>query len=151
MIYETLDPGLPQPLAGTDDIVLNVDLRTSLTHAAGIAPLTSTEGINWFRPTYTPRTRFLIEHYQELGTGDPSHVPSYCGIREIDPAKGNDLLYVRFQFLNGDGTSTYREELYAEPDELTNLASTDATDLARLHTTAESLCDTGPPGYSWSP
>jgi hypothetical protein len=52
-------------------------------------------------------------------------------------------MYVRF----GDGT----EELYSEPDELTNLVDDAAYDQqqSRLRGAARSLCDPAPPGYSW--
>ena len=86
-----------QPLAaGKQDIVANVDLRTSLLHAVGLAPETSQEGINWFKPTYVPRDHLEIEHF------DPTDAATYCGIRTVD------AMYARFH--NADGT--YSEELF---------------------------------------
>lgn len=134
--------GTYNPVAGVNDIVLNVDLRTTLTHAVGIAPLTRTEGINWNGPDYVSRTVFPLEHFR--GTGD---IPTYCGARE------QDWMYVRFRLPSGE----YQEELYYEPGseaydwiETDNLADDPIyqADLNRLRTASQNLCDPAPPGYS---
>lgn len=137
LIYRALDPSLPQPVAATDDFVLNVDLRTTLTHAAGIEPISATDGIDWTSPTYAARSAFPLEHYS------PHVVPPYCGLRT------RDYLYVRFHDFDG----TYHEEVYREP------SPEDASDdivgtvepglLASLREQTRALCDPGPPGYSW--
>jgi hypothetical protein len=77
IVFKALDGSL-SPVASRDDLVLNVDLRESLTDAAGIAPLTSTEGKDWFTSGYSPRRVFPLEHY---GLEVPL---SYCGARESD-------------------------------------------------------------------
>ena len=75
--------GRSYPRARAGDLVLNVDLRPSLTHAAGIERLTEVEGKDWFRASYAARHAFPLEHW---GT----RIPPYCGVRE------SELMYVRF-------------------------------------------------------
>jgi len=134
MIYASLD-GRDMPNARHGDIVANLDLRTSLLHAAGLAPLTSQEGINWFRARYVPRRHLLIEHFAD---------PTYCGIRT------KRFMYARFHELDG----SYSEELYdeiADPLEMNNLASDPAHDTQRLDflAQAQAECAPPPPDYSW--
>jgi hypothetical protein len=133
MIFASLD-GSVAPNAGVDDIVANVDLRTTLLHAVGLAPLTSQEGINWMSRNYTPRDHLLIEHWEP-------RAPTYCGIRTAD------YMYARFHNPHG----SYTEELFAEDpvDEATNLARTETDLLDRLSAQARAECDPAPPGYTW--
>ena len=137
MIFSSLN-GSISPVAGVDDIVSNVDLRTTLLHAAGLVPLTSQEGINWMSPNYTPRDYLLIEHYQKDWNA------TYCGIRTVD------YMYARFH--NTD--DTYPEELFAENpvsgvDEATNLVSTATALRDTMFAQAQKECDPAPPGYTW--
>lgn len=134
MVFAALD-GSVAPTAGAGDIVANVDVRTSLLHAAGLAPLTMTEGLNWFRSDWTPRDALEIEH---LGP------PTYCGVRSLA------FLYARFREPDG----TYTVELYdehADPEESVNVAGDPAyaADRAELADRARAECDPPPPGYSW--
>jgi arylsulfatase A-like enzyme len=132
-IYMTSLDGSLIPKAKVNDIVLNVDLRTSLTHAVGITPITRTEGINLFSPFYIPRTAFPLEH---LGV----YPATYCGAREAN------FMYVRYQEKDG-----YKEELYNNPAELINLVGNPAyqADYIRLKSEAAKLCNPAPPGYRW--
>ena len=131
-ILRALDGGFV-PAAASDDIVLNIDLRETLTAAAGL-PSVDTDGKNLGASAYQARTVFPLEH---RASRDGGFIPSYCGARE------RAWMYVRF----GDGT----EELYREPDELTNLVDDAAHDAEqiRLRRAARNLCDPVPPGYSW--
>lgn len=135
IIYSSLNGVMPN--ATVDDIVANVDLRTTLLHAVGLAPLTSQEGLNWFAPDYVPRDHLLIEHYSDTA-------PTYCGIRTTD------YMYARFHEPNG----TYTQELYQEatdPTEVVNLANdpTYETVRAQMHDQAQAGCSPTPPGYGW--
>jgi len=133
MILKSLD-GSYVPPVGTNDLVLNVDLRPTLTRAAGIAPLTSTEGIDWGGGTYVPRTAFPLERYRQAGS-----VQSYCGVREAG------WMYTRY----GAGTELLFNET-ADPLEQTKLSpSAYPVDYARLRQEAQDLCKPPPPGYSW--
>jgi arylsulfatase A-like enzyme len=135
IVYASLD-GTAMPQVTASDIVTNVDLRTTLLHAAGLAPLTSQEGMNWFN--WPVRDHLLLEHYEYLDK------VTYCGIRT------NQYMYARFHNPNG----TYTEELFSENpvDEATDLASDPAyaTVLAAMEADAKSECDPAPPGYTWS-
>lgn len=138
IIYTSLD-GTNMPLAGVSDIVANVDLRTTLLHAAGFAPLTNQGGIDWTAPDYVPRDALLLEH---LAGGD---TPTYCGVRT------KAFMYVRFKENGG-----YTEEMFDEsgdhPAELINLLSdpTFDTQLTELRQKAKDLCVPTPPGsYAW--
>ena len=131
LILASLD-GTYDPEAQPNDIVLNVDLRSTLTRAAGLSPLTRTEGINWNGQRYAARNVFPLEHYSAAGK-----VPSYCGARELT------WMYVRYV----DGT----EELYNDEAETTNLAGVPRyqADHDRLRAEAMAGCDPPPPGYAW--
>ena len=137
MVFASLD-GEHMPIAGPSDLVSNVDVRTSLLHAAGLAPRSTQEGLDWFAPDYAPRTRLLIEHGGGPSQGDRLGI-TYCGVRTAD------YLYVRFKENAG-----YTQELFAEPDELTNLAPDDPA-LDGLAAWTRQACDPPPPGYSWTP
>lgn len=131
-------------VAQQGDIVANVDLRTTLLHAAGLAPLTSQEGINWFEPTYAARDHLLIEHYTRprRESSWESGNPTYCGIRE------KDWMYARFH----EATGSYTEELYhltTDPLELINVASSEDAKRQVLRDLAMAECDPAPPGYTW--
>ena len=52
----TLLNGDYTPAAGTEDLVLNVDVRPTLTRAAGVPMLTRSEGVNWNGARYRPAT-----------------------------------------------------------------------------------------------
>ena len=143
MTLTSLD-GTFSPAARGNDIVLNVDLRRTLTGAAGITPPFN-EGLDLGSDGYTPRTVFPLEHLQSKGH-DP---PTYCGAREIDPARGRDFMYVRYHVIRDDGTDRYREELYAEPNELRNVADSRPDDVARMRAAAQAMCSPPPPGYGW--
>ena len=134
MVLTSLD-GRLDPRARAGDLVLNVDLRPSLTHAAGIERLTEVEGKDWFRASYTARDAFPLEHW---GT----RIPPYCGVRE------SELMYVRFL----DGTEEMYDESGDHPAELTNLVGdpNHQADYSRLSSEAKSLCVPAPPGYGWS-
>jgi arylsulfatase A-like enzyme len=135
MVITSLD-GTYVPRAQADDIVLNVDLRATLTHAAGLSPSTSTEGLDWGGLDFVPRDVFPLEHY---GTG----VPSYCGARE------KNMMFVHYV--------TGQEELYsnANVDESASANVVDdplfGTDYVRLRAAAERLCSPVPPDFSWGP
>jgi len=134
--------------AGVNDIVLNVDLRKTLTRAAGVSPLTRSDGINLGSDTYASRTVFPLEHYQERESGQRSRIPTYCGAREAN------TMYVRYRVLEADGTfKKYLEELYvdANNDETTNVAADPlySLDLQRMRQAAVALCDPTPPHYHW--
>ncbi len=139
LIVRSLD-GTITPTADPNDLVLNIDLRTSLTHAAGIAPVTKTDGIDWFSPTYVARRAFPLEFYREPGA---DLVPTYCGVRTATH------MYVRYASPEGG----YSEEAYRvardHPPELENLALAPWFDVSRLRQRAEDLCDPAPPGYAW--
>jgi choline-sulfatase len=133
LVLRSLD-GTYIPSAAPADLVLNIDLRETLTSAAGVVPTTIDDGVAWGGPGYSARSIFALE--QRL-SGAGQVVPSYCGVREAD------WMYVRYQ----DGI----EELYREPDERTNLAGdpAHAAELARLKQAAQALCVPVPPGYTW--
>jgi arylsulfatase A-like enzyme len=118
--------------ASIGDVVSNVDLRTSLLHAAGLAPESPQAGVNWFDSGYVPRSALLLEHY------DPNGTVTYCGARSAHE------MWVRFQ--NNDGSHTTESYSYtgqgSPADEQTQ--STTDPSLAAL---AQSDC--GVPGYSW--
>jgi N-acetylglucosamine-6-sulfatase len=129
--------GSYRPRAGAGDVVLNVDLRTTLTHAAGLAPLTSTEGHDWGGTGYKPRWVFPLEH---VG----GSVPTYCGSRT------RDWMYVRYHLAGGG----YQRELYHETGpggETANLIGDPAyrARQQRMQKAAEGRCDPPPPGYHW--
>ena len=132
LILKALD-GRFVPAATSDDIVLNIDLRETLTAAAGL-PRANTDGKDLGASAYQARTVFPLEH---RASRDGGFIASYCGVRE------RAWMYVRF----GNGT----EELYSEPDELRNLVDDAAYDerQRRLKSAARSLCEPAPPGYSW--
>ncbi len=130
--------GAPSLAAQFDDLVLNVDLRQTLTAMAGIVPIIPTgspapEGLDWSSPDYSARLSFPLEHWGDVGF----YVPTYCGERE----KG--FMYVRWQ----DGS----EELYAAGDETTNVVGDEAyaADYQRLRRESHQDCSPPPPGYSW--
>jgi N-acetylglucosamine-6-sulfatase len=134
MIYASLN-GTRMPRAAANDIVANVDLRTSLLHAVGLAPLTSQQGRNWFDSGYVPRLRLGIEAYRRV---------TYCGIRT------KRFMYARFH----EPTGAYRVELYQEttdPTEVVNLAQDPAFAAVRrrMHDQARARCNPAPPGYRW--
>jgi len=134
IVYASLD-GTRMPVAGVNDIVANVDLRTSLLHAAGLAPLTSQEGVDWFSAGYVPRSYLEIEHGGE--------VPTYCGVRTADD------MYARFHEADGSYTDELFRETPGAVDEATNLWDP-STDLSQeLQGWAEAACDPTPPGFSW--
>jgi arylsulfatase A-like enzyme len=127
--------GAFSPTAAPTDIVLNVDLRPTLTRAAGVAMLTRAEGLDLESATYAPRSRFVLEH---------KGYHAFCGVRELD------WMYARYD----DG----RELLFhdaVDPGEETNLMPdvdtnpTAASAYARLYDDAVALCDPAPPGYEW--
>lgn len=146
IFFKSMD-GSIIPSAAPEDMVLNIDLRNSLEFAAGITPVTSSEGLNWFATDYSARSSFPLEHYSDGDGGDGGshghiHAPTYCGERE------RGWMYVRFKNPNG----TYVEELYDDESERVNLVSdpTFADDLDRLRQESEAQCNPAPPGYSWS-
>ena len=136
IIIGGLNHAVPPLVANGQDLVANVDLRTSLLHAAGLAPETSQEGINWFKPTYVPRDHLEIEHY------GPDAPATYCGIRTVH------TMYARFH--NADGT--YREELidYTGQGSVSD-EQTIGTDDGTMRALAEAECDPPPPGSTWGP
>ncbi len=132
MAFASLD-GSYTPRARLDDLVLNVDLRTTLTHAAGLHPLTSTEGIDLGRIRRSPRWVFPLEHLKGV-----EKVPSYCGVRTVH------WMYVRY--------ALGKEELYAEPGrEILNRVGRVGywPTYNRMKTLARRLCHPAPPGYHW--
>jgi arylsulfatase A-like enzyme len=131
LAIKSLD-GSWSPAAGHDDIIANVDLRPTLTRAAGIgAPLVPVDGID-LGAGYTPRDEIVLEHMNDAY--------SYCGVRT------NGWMYARYN----DG----RELLfdlstdYAENDNLANDPAS-ADKLAALKAQAVELCSPKPPGYTW--
>ena len=134
IILKSLD-GSYSPPVGASDLVLNVDLRPTLTRAAGIAPLTPTEGIDWGQDAYAPRAVFPLERTHDREDG----VPTYCGAREAD------WMYTRFV----DGTELLFHDA-VDQFEQTNLdPAAYPDDYARLKQEAQDLCNPAPPGYSW--
>jgi N-acetylglucosamine-6-sulfatase len=132
-IYMASLDGSYTPVAGLNDLVLNVDLRTTLTHAAGLSPRTRTEGIDLGGARYKARWVFPLEHIKGM-----DKVPTYCGARTIH------WMYVRYR----GGT----EELYAEPSaERVNLVGAPGywATYHRMKTAARRLCHPAPPGYRW--
>ena len=119
-------------VGSSDGIALNVDLRETLGALAGVST-PPTDGIDLRSES---RSVFPIEH---LVNSQKPQIPSYCGAREVG------WMYVRYQ----DGV----EELFREPDEVTNLIADPANAgvLGRLRDEARTLCDPVPPGYSWTP
>jgi N-acetylglucosamine-6-sulfatase len=133
LIMRSLD-GRWIPKASATDLVSNVDLRPTLTRAAGVPMLTRADGLNLGAVAYTPRARLPLEKVEQV------FAPTYCGVRE------KDWMYVRY----ADGS----EELYDEvsdPGERFNLAAEAAfaPERDRLRGKAMSLCEPPPPGYSW--
>jgi N-acetylglucosamine-6-sulfatase len=131
-IIKSLD-GTYLPAADRDDLVLNIDVRKTLTRAAGVTPATRSEGINLGGHAYAPRFVFPLEHLRN----PPRIVPSYCGARK------RGWMYVRWQ----DGS----EELYNDPAETHNLVGDEAfaADYVRMREAARRLCKPRPPGYIW--
>jgi N-acetylglucosamine-6-sulfatase len=132
-IYLASLDGSWRPTAGIEDLVLNVDLRTTLTHAAELRPLTHTEGIDLGGARYRPRWVFPLEHFRGV-----ERVSSYCGSRSAH------WMYVRFQ--------AGAEELYAEPSaERVNVIGTPGywPIYNRMKTQARLRCRPTPPGYRW--
>ncbi len=128
-----LPAGAPALRAGASDIVSNVDVRPSLTHAAGVPLPTPCEGADWFGSFH--RDDLLLEHYGAR---------TYAGVRLLD------WMYVRIK--EDDGS--YTEELYdenADPLEMSNLAGdpNHASRLAALRSLAQQRCSPLPPEYSW--
>ncbi|MFZ2725222.1 MAG: sulfatase-like hydrolase/transferase [Methylococcaceae bacterium] len=136
-IYITSLNGTLTPKANRDDIVLNIDLRTTLSHAVGITPTIQTEGIDWFDSNYKARTVFPLEHLR----GKRGNVDTYCGVRE------QKFMYVRYKLKD----NSYLEELYNEPNEILNLIGNPLyrADYNRLKSEAMNLCNPTPPGYIW--
>jgi N-acetylglucosamine-6-sulfatase len=134
LVITSLD-GSFVPAASEGDLVLNVDLRATLTHAARV-PSTSSEGLDWGASDYVARSVFPIEHYG----GPDSEVLSYCGVRE------KRWMYARMS----DGTEFLFDEI-TDPSEDSNVAGDQAFDAKRLQLrdAAMSLCFPTPPGYSW--
>ena len=118
------------PTAGLDDIVSNVDLRPTLTSAAGVPMLTHADGLDLGADTYVPRDEVVLEHRNDLY--------SYCGVRT------NGWMYARFddgRQLLFDLSTDYAEE--------NNLVDANPDELAELKARAKDLCDPLPPGYVW--
>ena len=112
----TTDPSI------RDRIVLNVDIRPTLTKLAGVEPSQPVDGIDMLGRTR--RSVFVLEHWNDGAT-----VPTYCGYRSATE------MYVRY--------ATGEEELYDEihdPAEVYNLASTDPVRLDSARSQAEALC-----------
>ncbi len=134
MVLASLD-GSYDPIAAASDPVLNVDLRPTLTRAAGVPMLTAAEGLDLGRATYTARTQFPLEH----GSSKP-----FCGIREVD--------WMYAQLADGEELLFHDS---ADPLEETNLMPRVAADVwvagvyDRLHADAIGLCDPTPPGFTW--
>jgi N-acetylglucosamine-6-sulfatase len=135
IVLTSLD-GSYTPVAAADDLVLNIDLRPTLTAAAGVPMLSSAEGIDWGASGYQARSIFPIEHYGGLA----SWVPSYCGVRE------KDWMYARY----ANGTELLFDDA-SDPAESVNLVDDPTYDAVqqRLHDAAVTLCSPTPPGYAW--
>jgi N-acetylglucosamine-6-sulfatase len=135
MILRSLD-GAYDPVAPRTDIVLNIDLRPTLTRAADVRMSSSADGKDWGAPTYARREAFPIHHY---GT-DPRGVPSYCGVRELR------RMYARF----ADGTELLFDTA-TDPKERRNLIGKPSwrAEHRRLRAKARALCDPPPPNYLW--
>ncbi len=135
LIIRALDGGY-EPRAAANDLVANVDLRPTLTRAAGVQMLTRADGINLGRVDYAPRNSVVLEHLQS----SKSLVPSYCGIREVGwmfarYAGGRELLF----------------DLTSDPNQSVNLAGDPRFRAERDRLLAETrlACDPVPPGYVW--
>jgi arylsulfatase A-like enzyme len=135
MVIASLD-GSYRPAADPADLVLNIDLRPTLTAAAGIAMTGSVEGVDLGNGSYVPRTHFVIEH--------GSTNLNYCGVRT------SDWKYARYK----DGTELLFH-LSADPQEQVNLLPIDPADAdllaeyEQLKADAMAMCLPTPPGYSW--
>ena len=134
MILTALD-GSFTPVAGTHDLVLNVDARPTLTRAAGVPMLTRSEGVNWNGSRYVPRDGFVIHNYPNNAS-----VPSFCGVRLrgwmfTRWADGSELLF----------------DMRADPEQETDLAGEPSfqAERDRLLLEAQDACDPPPPGYVW--
>lgn len=135
MILTVLD-GDYTPAAGTEDLVLNVDVRPTLTRAAGVPMLTRSGGVNWNGARYRPRDGFVIHGYQD----NESLRRSYCGVRDrgwmfARWADGSELLF----------------DMTADPGQKRNLAGDPSSQAEhdRLLLEAQEACDPPPPGYVW--
>ena len=131
MVLAGLDHAAATLRAGRRDLLLNVDLRVTLLHAAGLVPLSFQEGIDWFDPDYVARDHVLLEH------GNPQF--AYCGIRTAT------TLFARF----ADGTEEYYD-YRTDPDGLRNIAADDPPDLGLLRREAKAECRPTPPGFDWA-
>ena len=138
MVLASLDSTYVPPV-GAHDLVLNVDLRPTLTRAARVPMLTRAEGLNWGGSGYVPRSRLVLE----LRDITAEAVVSYCGVREPG------WTYARY--VTGEELLFYDA---ADPLQWTNLIPQVATDAAvaakdeQLRADAEDLCDPTPPRYN---
>jgi len=140
IIIGGLDNALLPLIAGQQDIVANIDLRTTLLHAVGLVPQTTQEGLNWFKPAYGPRTNLEIEHFDSPDSGGPDGPVTYCGVRTAD------AMYARFH--NADGSYTEEKFTYTGQGSATD-EQTVQTDDGTLQALAQAECDPDPPGYTW--
>ncbi len=132
MAIASLDGTFRPPLAG-DELVLNIDLRPTLTAAAGV-PSVPVEGLDWGGGV--ARTSFVLERFGAKA------VPSYCGVRELT------WMYVRW----ANGIEELYNDYAGSFTEQVNLAADPAyaPDLDRLKRLAMDLCGSAPPGYTWA-
>jgi N-acetylglucosamine-6-sulfatase len=135
LIMRSLDGGY-RTVARPDDLVLNIDLRPTLTRAGPVLMLTTADGRNWNGTTYRARSRFPIEHYGD----DSSGVSSFCGVRQLG------WMYTRYA-----GGREILFDTAADPHEEVNLAGQPdfASEQDRLRAAAKATCDPPPPGYRW--
>jgi arylsulfatase A-like enzyme len=121
-------------------LVLNLDFAPTFADAGGVGapgaegvsllPLVDQSASSW-------RTNFLVEHWEQ--PADEHYIPAFCEVR--------NLHYAYVDYADGE------EELYdlrADPNELTNVASSEsyATIKAHLHKLMLRLCDPPPPGFA---